>query len=615
MRFPLIHAMIAFFCAVFLCAAPALASTDRMSGTLPKSDIAQGMSAPGSASATESGSGEDSAVEKTEPASGPAIAEVVDIARDVRRIESLGTLATFREGSLGSDIWTGTHRSSILALLPQIPAATGSSVVTDLLRRAMLTEASASGINNDVGVRPGQDFITLKLEYLLAQGAYQDALDLYSLIRDKPYDARLGKAGIIAMLYTGNIALACLESRSVDTKPADDPFWGQLDAWCSHIAARDAPESTTPPDLSFSKILKGVATDKGYRFPLRDLKDIAKLSPLERAALLSEGRFDYSGLKNFTNAAIAPDCLTLPLYDAGLPLPIKLQLASESVRRGFKPVQYLVKLYRDIAPPNEKTPDVDLKNAASATLLVPFLFRTADRNPKDDERWAAIQQALDLRPIVGWAPLLPFAEVVREINPGPVSPETAGRVAEIVMRAGYTLPGFWLARLEKKKGESDASDTGKAEKLTSSSVSSNVRLAHFAAAIAAEDDSALEMARDLAPTLDSRAAQAISAISEGLGLQKSANSANKSPYVNIYPLTQEEDYVMPSFEVLDDIERATDSKTPGDVILLSALAMNETEPEKAYPGTVRRILAGYEAVGLHHEARKLAVEAILGLVN
>lgn len=613
MKFRSFYAIMAVFCAVFLCAAPlAPASTDRMSGTLPKSDIAQGMPGSGAAAAEpDSGSENGNSVEKTEPAAGPATAEVVDIARDVRRIESLGTLATFREGSLGSDIWTGTHRSSILALLPQIPAATGSSVVTDLLRRAMLTEASASGINNDVGVRPGQDFITLKLEYLLAQGAYQDALDLYSLIRDKPYDARLGKAGITSMLYTGNIALACLESRSVDTKPADDPFWGQLDAWCAHIAARDAPESATPPDLSFSKILKGIATDKSYRFPLRDLKDLAKLSPLERAALLSENRFDYSGLKGFTDAAIAPDCLTLPLYDASLPLPIKLQLAAESVRRGFKPVQYLVKLYRDIAPPNEKTPDVDLKNPASAVLVIPFLFRTADRNPKDDERWAAIQQALDLRPVVGWAPLLPFAEGVRELNPGPVSPEIAGRVAEIVMRAGYTLPGFWLARLEGGA----PSESPDAEKPAPAPVSSASRLAHLAAAIAAEDDSALKIARELIPDLNPRAVQAISAISEGLELRKSANSTDKGPYVNIYPLTQEKDYVMPSFEVLDDIERATDSKVPGDVILLSALAMNETEPDKAYPGTVRRILAGYEAVGLHHEARKLAVEAILGLVN
>lgn len=582
-------------CLIALCAIPALASTDRMSGTLPKSDIAQDASRSRDT---------QPAPENTEPAAGMTAAEAIDISRDVRRIESLGTLATFREGSLGSDIWTGTHRSSILALIPQIPAATGSSVVTDLLRRAMLTEASASGINNDVGVRPGQDFITLRLEYLLAQGAYQDALDLYSLIQDKPYDARLGRAGITAMLYTGNTALACLEAKSVDNPDTKDAFWSQLDAWCGYIAAKDSPNSAKTPDLSFSKILKSVATDKSYRFSLRNLKDLSKLSPLERAVLLSENRFDYSGLRGITDADIPPDCLTLPLYDNRLPLSLKLQLAAESVRKGIKPIQYLVKLYRDIAPPNEKTPEVDRKSAESAIMLAPFLFRTADRNPKDDERWNAIQDALALRPVIGWAPLLPFAEIVREMNPGPVPPETAQRVAEIIMRAGYTIPGSWMAKIETKPNASEKIPTSPREILT-----------RIAAGIAAEDESVGAFMDAAAPALSPALSQSISAISEGLNLREAQNATDLKPYVNIFPLTEAVDYVMPPFEVLDDLDNATDNKTPGDVILLSALAINGTAPEKAYPGTVRKILAGYEAVGLHHEARKFAVEAVLGLVN
>lgn len=585
----------ATFLGLICASSAAFAATDRMSGTFPKSDISR--------NAQEAEPNAEEA-DRAEPAAGPSAAEVVDVAKSVRRIESLGTLATFRQGSLGPDIWTGTRRSAILALVPQTPAATGSTTVTDLIRRAMLTEAGTGGIKNDAPVAPGQDFLTLRLEHLLRQGAYQDALDLYSLVRDKPYTPRLGKAGISAMLLTSNGALACLEARAIELKPQEDPFWVQLDAWCAHIADKAGEKGTTkaPPasaELSFSKILGAVANDKGWRFPLRDLREIEKLSVIERTALVSESRIDYAGIQDIASADIAPDCLTLPLYDSRVPESLRLRLAAEGVRRGLLPVQYLVKIYRDIAPPNAPVPQTDPQNPASAVRVVPFLFRTADRNPKDSERWAAIEAAMSLRPVIGWAPLLPFAEIARDMSPGTVAPGVAERVAEIVMRAGYTLPSSWVARIGEKGGKS-------AEKNA---------LRHLAALIAAEDNDAAEFLFSLSKSVSPRTAQTLLAISEGLGAEKNGDSGKKEPYVNVLPLTGAEDYVMPSFEVLDDLEGSVESKTPGDVVLLSALAMGEAEPEKAYPGTLRKILAGYRSVGLHHEARKLAVEAILGLAN
>lgn len=584
-----------------LCAgtAPARAATDRMAGTLPKSDIAPDRAPP-------------EALRQTEPSAGPVAAEAVDVAKRVHRIESLGTLTSFRQGGLGKDIWAGTRRSSILTLLPQIPPATGSAVVTNLIRRALLTEATAASIRNDVAFGPGQDFTTLRLEHLLRQGAYQDALDLYSLIREKPYSARLGKAGITAMLYTGNTALACLESRSIDSRDDPSPFWTQLDAWCAHIAARDSAEKPAKAvNLSFSRILSGIAADKNYRFPLRSLRDIEKLSALERAVLIAESRFDYSGLSGVSSPTILPDSLALPLYDKNLPQSLRLRLGAEAVRRGVKPVEYLVDMYREIAPPNAPAPGGDLGSPEKAIAALPFLFRTADRNPRQEERWQAVESALALRPLVGWAPLLPFAETARDLDPGAVSAATSARLAEIVMRAGYTIPDRWMARLLGK-------DRGQAAAKPASgqpTISRDDFLRRLAARIAAEDPGVGDSIRAALEGIDPPTAQTLAAIAEGLESRDFTDSGQSSPYVNILPLTQGKDYVMPSFEVLDDLDQAALLKTPGDVILLSALAMNDTQPEQAYPGSLRKILAGYEAVGLHHEARRLAVEAVLGLVN
>ncbi len=525
----------------------------------------------------------------------PRFLEMTD---SIRRIESLGTLSTFNEGALGKDIWAGTARSDIATFFPVLPSSVPSATVTDLLRRAMLTRADSTLIAPDERVAPGADFLTLRLEQVLRQGGYQEALDLYGLLKDKPYHPRLAKAGATAMLLSGNVALACLESRSVAGKNPQDSFWISLDGWCAAELEPVAGQAAAKATIRKPGGLLGSAAAKDYRFTLRDYAQLSSLSLLERGVLVSRGQISYAPDFGRALDGVPADLLSIPLYDKNLPAPVRIRITAEAVRRGLLSVQALSTLYKDLAPPNVEPSATD-----TGLMALPFLFRTTEKSKTDQEKWQAIESALALEPQVGWSALLPFASPVRELIPGRISPVTARRVAGLILRAGLVVPESWGDRLDDAV-QSEASGR-----------SADAVLLDIAVSLAREDGLARQKIAQALDRFSDREARVLFAISNGLKGSGGAESQKNVVYGKFNPLTGSSNYVMPSSVAYDFLVRGGESKIPGQVILSSAMALQGAGPGDVYPGVLGRVLAGYESVGLHHEARKLAVEAVLGLLK
>ena len=192
---------------------------------------------------------------------------------------------------------------------------------------------------------------------------------------------------------------------------------------------------------------------------------------------------------------------------------------------------------------------------------------------------------------------------MRELVPGKISPATARRVAGLVLRAGLILPEAWGSRLDetRESGVSAQSDDSV--------------LLDIAISVAREDAFIHQKISQALQTLPFRESRLLAAVSDGLGAPQAAGTEKKQAYGKFNPLTGVYNYVMPSSVAYDFLVRGGESKIPGQVILSSAVALQGAEPGDVYPGILGRVLAGYESVGLHHEARKLAVEAILGLLK
>jgi hypothetical protein len=345
-------------------------------------------------------------------------------------------------------------------------------------------------------------------------------------------------------------------------------------------------------------LLGSVAARKDYRFALRDYAQLASLSLLERGVLVSRGQISYAPDFGRALDGVPADLLSLPIYDKNLPAPVRIRITAEAVRRGLLSVQALSTLYKDLAPPNVEPSATD-----TGLMALPFLFRAAEKSKTDQEKWQAIESALALEPQIGWSALLPFASPVRELIPGRISPVTARRVAGLILRAGLIVPESWGERLD------DAVLTEAAGR------SADVILLDIAVSLAREDGLARQKIAQALDRFSDHESRILFAISNGLKVSGGGESQKNSVYGKFNPLTGASNYVMPSSVAYDFLVRGGESKIPGQVILSSAMALQGAGPGDVYPGVLGRVLAGYESVGLHHEARKLAVEAVLGLLK
>ncbi|MCB1556597.1 MAG: hypothetical protein KDJ15_04700 [Alphaproteobacteria bacterium] len=89
-------------------------------------------------------------------------------------------------------------------------------------------------------------------------------------------------------------------------------------------------------------------------------------------------------------------------------------------------------------------------------------------------------------------------------------------------------------------------------------------------------------------------------------------AAAKEAGTDSLPLTQGEDYVIPWGSWWGDFKKARQKKRLGEVLLLSAVALQNVRSDSVPPAVLSEVLTGFVAVGLTKEARLLAKEVVLG---
>ncbi|MBI1239978.1 MAG: hypothetical protein GC199_11630 [Alphaproteobacteria bacterium] len=129
------------------------------------------------------------------------------------------------EGGLGSDLWQGSSRATIAALLATMPVATRSPAVNALGRRVLLSGGSAPR-----GARQeGASLIELRIDRLAAAGENAAIGDLVARLVE-PSEAVRRKA-VDALLLEGRDDLACGDASALRLA-SNDPYWLMVRAYC-----------------------------------------------------------------------------------------------------------------------------------------------------------------------------------------------------------------------------------------------------------------------------------------------------------------------------------------------------------------------------------------------
>ena len=139
--------------------------------------------------------------------------------------DSAGIL-TAETGGLGVDIWRSTPLSTAIKILTELPVRIGSSTLSGLVRRIMLTAADPPKGQSD-----GEQLAVIRLQRLAAMADYPAALDLLSVMPRQGRGEGLLRAEAELRFLSGDHIAACgLVSAEVLRSQAD--FWLNMEMLC-----------------------------------------------------------------------------------------------------------------------------------------------------------------------------------------------------------------------------------------------------------------------------------------------------------------------------------------------------------------------------------------------
>lgn len=148
-----------------------------------------------------------------EPAGGPRSIKSIRVDQLPEIGIDSGGVLDQRNGGLGVDMWRGTDRARLERWLPQLPAATRMPAARALMRRLLLSVATAPPRLASAAPGAGVGLMGLRAERLLAMGDLQGVEDLSRDIVDRGDDALLARVRVDALLLMGEDAEACAQVR------------------------------------------------------------------------------------------------------------------------------------------------------------------------------------------------------------------------------------------------------------------------------------------------------------------------------------------------------------------------------------------------------------------
>lgn len=527
----------------------------------------------------------------------------ITLPRNFRQIESSGPLTTAKSGGLGVDLWQGSDRKTITEFLPQIPPTAGFSTLRNLERRLLLTSADTGFLQGAIE-NPENDLLTLRMEKLNEIGEFAAAARLYTDSTDEPYHERFARAGILAMLYNNQYALACLEIKSLGTRFESPSFWQEMPVVCDYLLSKmGGPFEIEKDKLPQSKTIQRLLKDSRFRYDIKSAKSFENIDLLETALLIADRRMDYSDLKKLELDEMSPAVLAMLLRDDRVPEDIHFRLLLAAVERGMKSPADLAVFYKDIfseiSKSGKKIPTLEDIDGWRRYALLEYFMRKIKENGMSES--SLLKGALDLSKKYSPTAALPFAGLAENANPEDFDGESVRNGIKILLLTQKKLPESWKKRWENLEKPS----------VKDSFIQLGIDLTHGFSTENTDHDNYVE---NLTKNMSEGSTQLVKLLYKRLDNSvKLHNSKGNGVYEKLPDLTSSDGYVMPSVGLMDSLKKALTGKRLGEVILLSSVALRGASPDGVYPELLREVLDGFEAVGLTKEARELSVETVLGL--
>lgn len=574
-----------------------------------------------------------SAIQPTTLAPPPSIRARVPLKINVEELQeidsdSVGTL-TAEQGGFGINMWEGTSRSLVEKLLPKLPVNSSSRTMRDLMRRLLLSAATAPGSVNpldnqlasaQIGAAPvlappakkvGESgkILAMRIERLSAMGDVAAVDSLLKVAPGRDTDYALLKAETDVLFLSNDNARACLliasQIRNIDT-----PYWQKAFIYCQVLAGEHDKAS-----LGADMLRETGDKDEVFFGLINTLTDVEKfkLTSLENPTPLHFSMIRAAKVKlpkdvtSSNNPAVLKTIATSPNAEAAL----RIDAAERAEAMGALDTDVLRQLYAGVTFTKE-TLDTALSQASieRTSLSRALLYRKA------------------LVESIATAKAEILAQVFKLAREGGLFQSTARVYHRILKDLPATQDLVWFApeaaRALLAAGDGASAEiwfnvlrtTGIVDEKAAALRDQLAPLARLTGHTSDEDWSTTkldawwkaETATSEEKPVDIEAAHTRATLMYSL-LEALGDPVPARRWEALLDGPPQSSTVMPQSALWRSLNKAVDEVKRGEVVLLGMLALGQAGPTQVNPIVLRQVVTSLRLVGLSNEARALALEA------
>ena len=511
-------------------------------------------------------------------------------------------LLTEEDGGFGFDMWAGSDRAFVEALMPRLPVRTLSPVMQDLTRRLLLSEARVPA-----GAPMASSLLGLRVERLGASGRTDLVRDLLRLGTSRLQDASLARAEVDSMLLSGNHAGACANIEAL-LRMDDDPYWLKGLTFCKALNGESAAAR-----LGVSLLREGGGAGDDVFFELVESLvgetkstpgGLIDPSPLH-LAMLRAARLE---IPDGAVPGAQPAILRAIAVSPNAPLATRLVAAERAEAAGTLPPDALTAMYASVDfSPEDRLAWRALAVEEAGPRVNALLYQVASIQTDPQTKARAIVAALSRARAAGGfgtaARIL--RDICKSVEPSPGLAWAASDIGRALLAAGDVGSARrWFDMLYRSATPEtpDAAvailDLWPLVQLMDidGSLGWNVDalVNWWAGEQERSGDDAFERAAVILALMD--------AIGYDVPEASWRELLESSLTVTAY---------LPSVQLWRALETASANGRVGETVLLSLLALGEVGPVGADPTTLHTVVSALMGVGLETDARKLALESAL----
>jgi len=505
-------------------------------------------------------------------------------------------LVSASTGGFNSNLWSASPRTAVTARLAQLPSGTGSPTMQNLTRRLLLTAASPP-----LGVAPPEEpsLLALRLAKLVANGWIGDAA---TLAAQSPRDDSFARQSAAeALLLQGREGDACGEATSL-RQSANDAYWLKLRALC-YILNKDTQAALMTLDVMRERAI----SDDAF-FALAGA--LVDGQAVQLAALPSPSGIHLALLRQANKEPPPPVAGWVPatslLMQRTASSDMRLAASERAAVGGLLPAAQLRQIYEAEAFSADQLDDPEeaakkLPPARANALYYQAIAKRTLPAARAAAFVAALQRADAQNRFALFAAM--SADIALAIRPSPETAWAAPHIARVLLFAGHDKPVTqWLSAMASP---SDAAIVNAFQIHLALARPSPENLARMQGAMAWLGQNALKPGGAKGWLMD-RATHEVPLL-EALGfvVPPDAQWAVSATTAGAVPSGA-------AAEALAGIERSAREDKLGETILNALVALGAGGPTRAQGQTVARVVKALTAVGLHDEARGIAIESVLG---